>query len=326
MIFCFAAFVAATEVTVSSDAQLSAELVSSRRSLLTATAGFPSCGSHEATQERVVFVHIFKAAGSTIREMLRHYAVQCGRKWVCLVNCDKKKLVGARIACRVKDLIDDRGRKHHVKGRPSLQQVRSADIVGGHISMGISDLYQDYNIHFITFIREPMASVASGVRYKNPKFNIDRVIETLKSNIKKGSHRNAVNYISPKGNYRDALRLMKNFDLVGVVDNWDVSLSLLRQFLGGDGRWQNLKKTQRNKSHGKFTTGDLLNKLDAPTMAIFANFTRDETRLFEAALDAHRETCATITKGRTRPQCNCRLVRRTGSPNRVVCAPLLHHT
>lgn len=321
MQFCFfAVFVAASEI-VALDAGLSGELVARRRSLLAASAGFPSCGSHAATRSRVVFVHVFKAAGSTIREMLRHYAVQCGRKWVCLVSCDKKKLVGDRIACKVKDIIDDRGRKHRVRGHPSLEKIRNADIVGGHISTGISDLYDGYNVHFITFLREPMASVASSVRYGNPKFSIERVVATIKSKIAKGVHRNAVHYISPRGNYREAIGLLKNFDLVGIVDNWEVSLSLLREFLGGGGKWQNLKKTQRNKSHGKFTTSDVLNRMDKPSLARFANYTKDERRLYEAALEAHRNTCATIS--RTRPRCNCHLIQRTGDPNKVLCAPLL---
>ena len=39
------------------------------------------------------FVHVFKAAGSSVRELFRRYTEKCGRRWACLAGSGA--LVGA---------------------------------------------------------------------------------------------------------------------------------------------------------------------------------------------------------------------------------------
>ena len=40
-----------------------------------------------ADEPVLLFIHVFKAAGSSVRELFRRYAERCGRRWACLVQC-----------------------------------------------------------------------------------------------------------------------------------------------------------------------------------------------------------------------------------------------
>lgn len=323
---------------------------SGRRRLWAETAGLPKCRSKQTSSDvRLIFIHVFKAAGSSIRHLLREYSLACRRSWGALVECDKGDLVGATsLKCRLKDVINSesvRGSRNRdvkvLEKNPSLEEVRKFDVIGGHLTFAVGGVYPpQYNVHYVTLVREPISSIVSGIRFVHPEFGLDEVIAAV--NTYPGRSRfysNAVNYLSANNSFAEAeANIATMFDVLGLVENYQVSIKLLQLFVDPSLSWKGWFESEtKNKSPGQYTTNDILALLDGPTFSRLVNYTRNETQLYETALTAHANTCSAIVKNAARnlrvPEqellletpCSCELQRYDANGNHartVTCSPL----
>ena len=85
----------------------------------------------------ILFVHVFKAAGSSVRGIFRRYAEKCNKRWACLVQCQKGGAPrGATVPCRLRDMVNLNRRL--VMGEDGRRNPRTENlgalshIVGGH--------------------------------------------------------------------------------------------------------------------------------------------------------------------------------------------------
>jgi hypothetical protein len=103
----------------------------------------------------LLFLHIFKAAGSTTRNTLKAYARRCGLRYkTCGSKCSRTR---GNYIC----LADGR-----VASKEARAGVRVADVVAGHLWFGMHR-YTDMRKRpvYITCLRSPIATAISGHLY-----------------------------------------------------------------------------------------------------------------------------------------------------------------
>lgn len=161
----------------------------------------------------LLFVHVFKAAGSSVRALLRRYADKCDRKWVCLVQCSQGGAPrNGVLECRVRDTVNLKratmfntspsGAK--LRRNPSAELVGAeAQIIGGHYYYGLHAILPPSRQYaYVTVLREPVATWISGVRFHDRSLNtVDKVVKALKAalplNPLKQKYANAMTYLVP---------------------------------------------------------------------------------------------------------------------------------
>ncbi|KAL3781852.1 hypothetical protein ACHAWO_009218 [Cyclotella atomus] len=139
------------------------------------------------TQQRPMFsfVHIYKTAGSTMREFFSTYAFICRKGWMCLKCIDLKassiKSEGNWKNCQVEHAVDRNGKIERIGVKRKLYKhvnnpvLRDKfDLFGGHTRIGAGDnvLNKVGDIHpvrHVVFLRDPMDRYISGVLYQNQK-------------------------------------------------------------------------------------------------------------------------------------------------------------
>lgn len=161
----------------------------------------------------LLFVHVFKAAGSSVRALLRRYADKCDRKWVCLVQCSQGGAPkNGVLECRLRDTVNLKRETMFISSpngakrrrNPSAELVGAeAHIIGGHYYYGlhaILPLTRQYA--YVTVLREPVATWISGIRFHDRSLNtVDKVVNALKAalppNPLKQKYANAITYLVP---------------------------------------------------------------------------------------------------------------------------------
>jgi hypothetical protein len=141
------------------------------------------------TQQKPMFafVHIYKTAGSTIRNFFQTYAYICRKGWMCLQRCTDVKSSSIQSdrnwkKCQVEHALD---RKHKLEKigvkRKLYPKVNNTvlrdkfDLFGGHTRLGAGDNVLKTNddgihpIRHIVFLRDPMDRYVSGVLYQLQK-------------------------------------------------------------------------------------------------------------------------------------------------------------
>jgi len=284
-----------------------------------ATAPSPSglvCNERtpEATHNEsgVIFVHIFKAAGSSVRHKLRGYAAACGKRWACLIHCTNKTkfLVSrTRVQCAVKDEIH----MPRVSSKALLStrdNLRRADVLGGHVNVGLGALWP--RARFVTLMRHPRTALVSGLRYTSPHHSEAQVLASVRrrAKMRAGAARNAVAYLASNSwavarnataAYADAARNLAAFDVVGLVENWDVSMRMLRAFFDPRGVYRDWVSDERdNASGGAFSTTAVLAALAPAEAAGLDRFLARELDLYRNGVAAHERTCRALL-GKVRP-------------------------
>lgn len=157
------------------------------------------------------FVHVYKAAGSTLRDFFERYSLICRKSWMVLISCTKVKSSSIRAnedweGCRVKQVVNGRHVDlHSIDGAraerpyPTVNNTilrDNFDIYGGHIQIGSGDyihgipaadvLGQSPRVRHVVFLRDPMARFVSGIMYEQKVGSIvteDDADESLKGTV-----------------------------------------------------------------------------------------------------------------------------------------------
>lgn len=177
--------------------------------------------------ERTVFafVHVYKAAGSTVRSFFHQLAYACHRTWASLATCTKVlpssiRSRGPWEPCEMEEVADGRSRrkaqnvsprrKYYARPRPmsnpSLERL--VDIYGGHARIGTADYAfpaspRGSHVRYITFMRNPLERFVSGALYQNIVWKRNETLETVVKKIKRhvASERDNDRYFSKSLSY-----------------------------------------------------------------------------------------------------------------------------
>ena len=154
-----------------------------------------------AMANKLIFIHIFKTAGSTVREFFNRYAENCQRGWIAVTSCAdinphsigngnvehwqdrRQKYIGGQNGCRIVDQVS-RSASLEVKIEMAVPDVfvrKNADILGGHLSLGINPwaIRKDLTVTYLTFIRDTQMKFVSGYLYSDQQNNGGRVLSDL---------------------------------------------------------------------------------------------------------------------------------------------------
>jgi len=160
------------------------------------------------------FIHIYKAAGSTIRLFFNKYAAICRKTWMVIIGCTGVKYSSIQSneknwnKCRVKEVVDGRRRIHDRESKkkrvyPTVNGTilkENVDIIGGHMRMGTGDsIFGSVvdgvdsatipPVRHIVFLRDPMSRFVSGILYQINKNgdaakSMDEIIRLIKKRIR----------------------------------------------------------------------------------------------------------------------------------------------
>jgi len=276
------------------------------------------CGGHSAqgADVSIVFVHIFKAAGSTMRSIMRTYATECGRSWACLIHCDKQDMVAnvrtdkinnpvrKAVNCQVKDTINA---PNQISDRmPLASSLSGVDIVGGHTTFDMKFVFSSVPSRrtlFITVMRLPIVSLVSGIRC-NPVWSQQETEAAFRRNISKGEPVvNAVQYLVndyatfgdyTSAAYAQAAANLRRFSLVGLVERMDATMLMLQVWLDPDERCRKCwVPEKRNPSKG-FKPEELLESLSAEEHTTLDRMLSNENALYDVGQEMFHSTCHSI--------------------------------
>ena len=223
-------------------------------------------GVASPTREGFAFVHVYKAAGSTLRDLFSSFAFVCGdASWLAVISCTSAD------RCKPKFAVADREAFVPDPSTFNRTVARDYDIIGGHFRIG-TFTYSDRALarRHITFLRDAKARFVSGILYQlmrdDAEMSLEDVVRMVKHRVI-GS-RKAGEYWSKSLNYlltpeqsaslgamakgedtskATALMAVQNLvshgTIVGMAENMAHSLSILRHVLSGPG----LKTSKRNK-------------------------------------------------------------------------------
>ena len=222
----------------------------------------------------ILFVHVFKAAGSSVRGIFRRYAEKCNKRWACLVQCQKGGSPrGATVPCRLRDMVNLNRRL--VMGEDGRRNPRTENlgalshIVGGHFHYGMHTLVPEGRKYFyVTVVREPLSTWISGMRYHDKSLKtVSDVRSAAEKFLPRGSNRfyqNGLTYLGavdglPLGRKApmpeklvSALSNLEDVLVVGVVESWPTTIDLLQAMLDPTDQapymWDRYRDSARKKN------------------------------------------------------------------------------
>jgi hypothetical protein len=333
----------------------------------------------------VVFVHVFKCAGSSLRKVFRVYGSLCGMSVATLTDCHEnspqaiaRKNKG-RLPCVLKDfnlpnrpeLIDSAA--YEIEG-PHSSFIQTFNIVQGHVRYGMNGLKTavrsprstlmphspaaegSSGAYYVTWVRNPITMLVSASNFvlgKLKRYNEANVeeqftmlFENLISRMTRTQHRYGTEKIySMYASYylTDANRAHLNtstsqeittmvktnlnkFQVVGVLENHDISMILLRHLLdpreGIDANfWKSAASVDSNKGHQKgrvkIGTTEIMLRLKQKPLLWYKLllFVKDEFEIYDYAVQRNIEQCEQFrTYDRFYFEMSVRVLKRSPTP------------
>ena len=163
---------------------------------------------------KLVFVHVFKTAGSTVRNFFDAYSDYCSAGWAIIVGCssvDADTLGGdgagpaiwnatrplpGEPPCSIKRSWNRAG---HLASRTPVNGryvARDLDVVGGHLPLGVGGAWTEagptvlpaeirgrIDVRYLTFVRNSVDKFVSGTSYKTPEPTVGSVVEKIRDDV-----------------------------------------------------------------------------------------------------------------------------------------------
>ena len=285
---------------------------------------FPSVAT--TTREGFAFVHVYKASGSTLRDLFSSFSHICGDASWAVINCKSSN------RCKPKYAVADR--EMFIPDPSTFNKTIAGyfDIIGGHFRIGYFN-HPDRTRRHITFLRDAKARFVSGILYQlmmrdEPEMSLEDVARMIKRRVI-GS-RKANEYWSKSLDYlltpeqsaslgtmakgedtakATALMAVNNLvaynTIVGVTENMDHSISILRHVLCGPGleasddtkkrldemfeRYKQPESLRNRSDNGDLSTTSVLELLknDTEFMKVFDEYLKYENLITGYASRMH---------------------------------------
>ncbi len=186
------------------------------------TSTSTSTSNTSSSFDKLIFVHVFKTAGSTFRDFFERYGEQCGRGVSVIIRCSNLSSASLRSSrsnpdeiwkpdCTVKKTLTRDKRIINEQGNVTWSHLQNhSDIVIGHFPLGIHEHWIDAGSgsssgsssqepikpQYITFFRDPFAQFVSAQLYWNTHldWSFDEAVEAIKR--KAWKHKNKGEYIN----------------------------------------------------------------------------------------------------------------------------------
>jgi len=272
------------------------------------------------SEPAVLFVHVFKAAGSSVRGIFRRYADKCQKRWACLVQCQRGGLpTRTTVPCRLRDMVNLNRRL--VMGEDGRRNPRTenlgalAHVVGGHFHYGMHAMVPPGRPYFyVTVVREPVSTWISGMRYHDKSLKtVQDVRLAAEKYLPRRSNRfyqNSLTYLGavdglPLGRKApmpvklvSALQNLEDVLVVGVVESWPTTIDLLQAMLdpsdGAPYMWDRYREAPRKKNTASksLSSADVVRDLRGDGYwADIRRFLLFENAFYAAALARHALAC-----------------------------------
>jgi len=170
-------------------------------------------------QNKLVFVHVFKTAGSTIRNFFDAYSDWCFAGWAIIIGCATVDIdtigsngigkngngaaaeywnathpIPGEPTCSMKRTWNRTGSRRFKMNVDNRYVARELDIIGGHLPLGVEDVWQntehltnevggDVSVTHMTFVRNALDKLVSGTSYKTANPTVDGVVAKIRSDV-----------------------------------------------------------------------------------------------------------------------------------------------
>jgi hypothetical protein len=214
-----------------------------------------TCTSKDANQphRKLVFIHIFKTAGSTFRSMMERYSKQCSKGFAVLSSCsglspesmatyngtwtnaqEGRYAQGRR--CQTKTSLARDGSSFPIPRNGKMNNARLSehfDIVIGHAPIGLHQNWKTSNQEevvdpqHVAYFRDPMQKYVSGHLYSNRMMTkkltfseiVKRIVDKVMDKRSKNEYNNAgySKYLLTPQQKTDKMSLQARNDM--ILDN-----------------------------------------------------------------------------------------------------------
>jgi hypothetical protein len=234
-----------------------------------------SCTSKDANQphRKLVFIHIFKTAGSTFRSMLERYSKQCSKGFAVLIHCSNlspesmetynEAWTNAQgVRCQTKTSLARDGSSFPIPRNGKMNNAllsEHIDVVIGHAPIGLHQNWKTSNqqevvdAQYVAYFRDPIQKYVSGYLHSNRKrtkkltFNeiVKRIVDKVMDERSKNEYNAGYSaYLLTPQQKTDNLSLQARNDmildnlvrmqvLVGTVERMTESAATLQYVLDG---------------------------------------------------------------------------------------------
>ena len=264
----------------------------------------------EATAPLVLFLHVFKAAGSSVREIFKGWAQECGLR----VAVAGSQCAGTGAASRL--CLEHGQLKNDVQAR---RVDAGLDVVAGHLTYGFHAALKRPAL-YVTMLRNPVSTRVSGALYlARHRIGGDerRAVALARADLReavargqlydnfvrrltgsdkfKATRNDSASVARLEGATRRAVaHVARGFEVVGVVERFGAFVELVARALDprgllGAAWWARVSAIRDNES--KVSTTRVIAALE-PALVRSANATLAyEWRVYEAAIETFRAQC-----------------------------------
>lgn len=291
-----------------------------------------SDGEEKPSPETLVFVHMFNTGGSALTDVLEDWATGCADKsiveWGVDDLCDKSAEL-CNSPC-------DKRRNIPTPCDALTSAMNKYNVVLGHWYFGVHKFYT--SSVYVTSLRHPVLAYVSGILSNPSSGDLDNVyqgVEVVERKIVQ--HREArlyrADYLQRLTGFRPltvpagalvseeveeaseaalraqavlAMENLHNFAVVGISDQWNVTLKMVNQLVAGDSTALADKFADHsvNVHRQSFTTEDVIAELGPDTLAEVEEYVKYETVVYEQARLLSYAQCMRYMP---RVQCSCLL-------------------
>jgi hypothetical protein len=167
------------------------------------TCSDPDASKH-GRRKKLIFIHVFKAAGSTFRVLFAQYALQCKAGYASAAGCSglsqesvttQDKWVNSfgntKSTCALQLSVDRKGEMLGERRSITNSFLKAhADILIGHLPIGAHQSWMDekenrtVDAQYICFFREPTHKYVSAILYLHPELSSGEIVNLVQQRVR----------------------------------------------------------------------------------------------------------------------------------------------
>lgn len=153
-------------------------------------------------EKKLIFVHVYKTAGSTIRTLLRGYALGCHAGLAVVVGCSglsaesieggiwRNEAGEKGKRCLLKRVVQRDGKETLPSSHTNTSLLEQhVDILAGHIAMGSHYSWrkngsgETVDPQYLVFLRDGVHKFVSGILYRSPDISMDEALSKIRKRV-----------------------------------------------------------------------------------------------------------------------------------------------